>query len=56
MDDNYRMFLKKIKISPLNITFFHRFLYRNNTRSTKSLVLHENLTGIKVKKSTSSQA
>ena len=49
MNGNYRIFLKKIKMYPLNITFFHRFLYRINTSSTKTLFLHESLTGTKTK-------
>ena len=55
MNDNYRITLKKIKMSSLNITFYHRLLYRITTSSTKTLLLHENLTGTKIKIPTSFQ-
>ena len=54
MNYNYSITLKKIKMSPINMTLFHRFLRRITTSSTKTLFLHKNLTGTKIKISTSS--
>ena len=54
LNDNYLITVKKIKVSPINITLFHRLLYRITTSSTKTLLLHENLTGTKIKISISS--
>ena len=45
----------KTRIRPLKIILLDKFLCRITTRSTKSLFLHKNLTGTKIKVSTSSQ-
>ena len=55
MNDNNRITLKKIKMSPLNITFFHRLSYGIRTSSTKAMLLQEKLTGTKIKLSTAFQ-
>ena len=53
VNDNFRRTCKKTTKSALNITLLDKFIYRIIARSTKSLLLHKNLTRTMIKMSSS---
>ena len=55
VNDGFRITCRKTMISALNITLLGKFMYRIITRSTKSLLLHKNLTRKTIKMSSCHQ-